>query len=187
MKLAWQRKARVKKFLFENKGHRTNFQLADWNKAATRAGRNDRSLVAKSVYRVFTKDSDYDQPYPFDSLIPKGRQDVPPIRGYRLSPDLTARLYFEACRERMEDKDSTDAQIMNRVYPGIINPFVYLPHEQGSRTLASKILRQIADRRERNLSWPSHKERLAKKYGDQKPEDMDWQTWVQYMNDSPHN
>ena len=70
--------------------------------------------------------------------------------------------------------------IMNDILEDFVNPFVCYPSKDCS--LAEKVLRQVALRRERDIVWPTPAERLAKKYIDKKPDDKSWKEWVAFWS-----
>ena len=183
VKDALRRKNDVKKAILADQGWRTNDQMNFKPKAKTRMGRCDRALAGKAIYRIFTKSGDHDQEYPFEQHIPEGPQLVPPMRGWKLVPSTVSRVYFASYREKfvsLKNPGQDDNLIMNKVLPNFANPFIKYPDEDCS--LATKVLRQACHTREGNLEWPTHAERLAKKFAHNKPDKYSWSDWVNYWS-----
>ena len=170
---------RIKKFILEDKGWRTNEQYNEKAKANTRMGRTERSNASKAIYRIFTRGPDFDCPYPFEQHIPQGQQNVPPMRGWRLVPSTVARVYYAAYREKyVLGNQRSENLIMNQILEKFCTPFVHYREENCS--LAAKVLRQGAHTRDQAIEWPTHAERLALKYLEKKPENSTFKQWVEY-------
>ena len=113
----------MKDFLLADRGWRTNAQLSDPPKAKTREGRQDRAIAAKVVHRVFVKD-DWDTAYPFEQYVPKGAQDVPPMRGWRLVPEVWAHVYYGASRLQLAHNGKESKYVS-------LFPIIFTPVTQG--------------------------------------------------------
>ena len=119
--------------------------------------------------------------YPFEQYIPRGQQDVPRMRGFKVVPNVAARVCYEAARQvRVERSQKSADDIMNGILEGFVNPFVQYHEDWGSCSPAVKVLRQVAQKRELGLEWPTMEERLAKRYIAHKPRDDSWFQWVNY-------
>ena len=172
----------MKDFILADKGWRTNAQLGDQPRAKTRGGRQDRAIAAKVVHRVFVQ-VDWDTTYPFEQYVPKGKQDVPPMRGWRLVPEVWAHVYYGASRLQLAHKGKgVDEDDMNVICKNFVNPFVQYTDssERGFATLATKVLHQWHCRREHSLHWPSLTERLARVFARSRPVGMTDDEWTKY-------
>ena len=170
----------MKKWLKDDRGWRTNDQLHDKHRAKSRRGRVERGLAQKALYRIFSLDT-FDQRYPFEQYVPHGAQDVPQIRGFKLTAPLEAKVFYSAHRLlHVDGRKLKDEDAMNACFPGFANVFLEYPLGAEQRTLAAKVLRQRHHAEERGLNWPSAAERLAVRLEHMKPPHLSWPEWVAY-------
>ena len=179
--IAYKLKERMRVAVRQQRGWRTNAQLQDDYVNPSRSGRNERAIANKALYRIFTKRDDWDQSFPFEQYVPHGLQNVPPIRGWRLTASPAAKVYFQLYREvKVLGNRRHENTIMNDILEDFVNPFVCYPSKDCS--LAEKVLRQAALRREQEILWPTPADRLAKKFIDKWPHHMSWKEWVAFWS-----
>ena len=174
----------MKNWLKHDRGWRTNDQLHDEHRAKSRRGRVERAMAQKALYRIFSNGC-FDQSYPFEQYVPHGPQDVPQIRGFKLTAPLEAKVFYSAHRLlNVEGRKLRDEHAMNAVFPNFANVFLEYPAGAQHRTLAAKVLRQRHHAEERGLKWPSAAERMALRLQHMKPPHFCWEGWVRYWENT---
>ena len=178
------KKKEMKGFLVTDKGWRTHAQAADNLKTHSRQGRVDRHLAQQAIYRIFA-DEHFDMPYPWQTYIPQGKQDVPRIRGYMMTAEAEARVYYYANRifrvEKQGEISPHDA--VKSILPDFWN--LIFEAESGTSpeetTFAAQFLYNIMRRFELGETITPRAVRLATKFLVHKPPGLTRQQWVKYF------
>ena len=174
-------KKEMKGFLVKDKGWRTHAQSADNLKSSSRQGRVDRHLAQQALYRIFA-DEHFDMPYPWQTYIPQGEQEVPRIRGFMRTADTEARVYYYANRifrvEKLNEISPHDA--VKSIVPNFWNLMLLAESGESAeeRTFAAQFLYNLLKRFELKQTITPRAVKLADKFEVHKPESMSRQEWV---------
>ena len=173
----------MKGFLVVDKGWRTHAQAPEVLESGTRQGRVDRHLAQHALYRIFADDN-FDMPYPWQTYIPQGKQDVPRIRGFMMAAEAEARVYYYANRIFRVDKQGeiSPRDAVKSILPGFWNLYFQSGTTPEESTFAAQFLYNLMKRFELGEKLPSRAERLATKFVVHKPPGMTRQQWVKFFS-----
>ena len=122
-------------------------------------------------------------PYPFESYIPEGRQEVPRIRGFVMQAETAARVYYSASRLfRVDKKDEiTPKETVNSIIPNFFDDNIPCGNSAMENTFADLFLGQLQRRLETGSHVETRAERLAAKFIVNKPESFTREQWVKFF------
>jgi hypothetical protein len=179
-----QLKKEMKGFLVSDKGWRTHAQAADNLKTHSRQGRLDRQLAQQALYRIFA-DEHYDMPYPWQTYIPQGNQDVPRIRGFVRTADAEARVYYYANRIFRVEKpgEISPHDAVKSILPDFWNLMLIADSGESpeEKTFAAQFLYNLLKRFELRSAITPRAVRMATKFQVHKPPGMTRQEWVKFF------
>ena len=175
----------MKGFLVSGKGWRTHAQAAEDLKSSSRQGRVDRHLAQQALYRIFA-DENYDMPYPWQTFIPQGKQDVPRIRAFMRTADPETRVYYYANRIFRVEKsgERSPREAVKSILPDFWN--LIFESQSGTspedKTFAAQFLYNLLKRFELKVEkMPRRAERLATKFVVHKPPGATRHQWAKYF------
>ena len=175
-----QKLGRLKTWLKEDKSWRINFQFMEEHGGHTRWSRTERCLKNQYVNRIFVDSDQADVEYPCTSYIPSGKQDVPPLRGYKEQIGLWESIYFQAIRQlRMKHVYANWTELVASIAPYAITEHTAKFEEKYKpKTLAQFILQLKLSFEEPEVLPPHDCQRMAYATIEQKPKDCSFREHV---------